>query len=353
MSESSTTETSEPSTDTQPTQAQSSLTDHETPAVNANGVDEPESDAPEFGMPAGLDLSTLAMSTAELEAAMALPYHAAADLLDEPAGAEPQFTGALAYDRLAVLTKHLVGVAHESRVAITGAGWYVSVIDPSNVVMVSAWLPAADWEDYSCDREGVIGLNWDGDGGSVSRALSHFSRGATIEISYDDRTVAFDDGIPFEFSTLDPESTRQPPETPDLVLPNSVTLPGVDIDELTGRMDDVADHVAVVGQPDSDSVELRAAGDTAVVSKEYAGFDDLTEFEGSRKHDVFAAYIAGPDRSLLSLEYLRDVFSTPRKRDLKTGYTLQFGDGLPVKIERQLGSEGFLRYHQAPRIHSE
>jgi DNA polymerase III sliding clamp (beta) subunit (PCNA family) len=353
MSGSSTTEADESSTDSQPTQAQSSLTDHETPAVSASDEGECEGDPPEFGIPAGVDLSTLSMSTAELEAAMALPYHAAADLLDEPAGTEPQFTGALAYDRLAVLTKHLVGVAHESRVAITAAGWYVSVVDPSNVVMVSAWLPAADWDEYSCDREGVIGLSWDGDGSSVSRALSHFSRGATIEISYDDRTVAFDDGIPFEFSTLDAKSTRQPPETPDLVLPNSVTLPGVDIDELTGRMDDVADHVAVVGQPDSDSVELRAAGDTAVVSKEYAGFDDLTEFDGSRKHDVFEAYIAAPDRSLLSLEYLRDLFVTPRKRDLETAYTFRFGDGLPVKIERQLGSEGFLRYLQAPRIHSE
>jgi hypothetical protein len=353
MSRSSTTETDESSTDAQSTQAQSSLTDHETPAVNASEESTHENDSDEFEIPAGVDLSTVTMSTAELEAAMALPYHAAVDLLDEPAGTEPQFTGALAYDRLAVLTKHLVGVAHESRVAITEAGWYVSVVDPSNVVMVSAWLPAADWTAYTCEREGVIGLNWDGDGGSVSRALAHFERGATVAISYDDRTVAFDDGIPFEFSTLDPESTRQPPETPDVVLPNSFTLPGVDVDELTGRMDDIGDHVAVVGHPDTDSIELRAAGDTAVVSKEYAGFDDLTEFEGSRKHDVFATYIAAADRSLLSLEYLRDVFSTPRKRELKAGYTFRFGDALPVKIERQLGSEGFLRYLQAPRIHSD
>lgn len=353
MSGHSTTETSDASTDTRSGQAQSCLTDHETPAVNVGEMDERESTSAEFGIPAGLDLSTLAMSTAELETAMTLPYHAAADLIDEPAGDEPVFTGALADDRLAVLTKHLVGVAHESRVAITEAGWYVSVVDPSNVVMASAWLPAADWAAYDCEREGVIGLDWDGDGGSVSRALAHFDRGTTVEISYDDRTIALDDGIPFEFSTLAPESTRQPPETPDLMLPNSFTLPGVDVDELTGRMDDVADHVAVVGHPDQNGVELRAEGDTAVVAKEYAGFDDLTEFEGSRKHDVFATYIAAPDRSLLSLEYLRNVFATPRKRDLRVGYKFRFGDGLPVKIERQLGSEGFLRYHQAPRVQAE
>lgn len=353
MSRSSTTEADESSSDTQPKQSQSCLTDHETPAVNASDDGEHENDTDEFEIPAGVDLSMLAMSCAELEAAMTLPYHAAADLIDEPAGTDPRFTGALADDRLAVLTKHLVGVAHESRVAITEAGWYVSVVDPSNVVMASAWLPAADWATYDCEREGVIGLNWDGDGGSVSRALAHFERGATVAISYDDRTIALDDGIPFEFSTLDPGSTRQPPETSDLVLPNSFTLPGVDIDELTERMDDIADHVAVVGCPGTDGIELRAEGDTAVVTKEYAGFDDLTEFDGSRKHDVFATYIAAADRTVLSLDYLRNVFSTPRKRDLETGYTFRFGDELPMEIERQLGSEGFLRYLQAPRVHSE
>jgi len=96
-------------------------------------------------------------------------------------------------------------------------------------------------------------------------------------------------------------------------------------------MDDIADHVAVVGHPDTDSVELKTEGDTAVVSREYTGFDDLTEFEGSRKHDVFATYIAAPDRSLLSLDYLRNVFTNPRKQDLKTGCTFRFGDELPIK----------------------
>ena len=353
MSRRSTTETDETSTDAQSTQGQSRLADHETPTVDSSQEGEHEHGLKGFELPSGLDLSTLTMSIAELEAARVLPYHAAADLLDEPTSTEPQFTGTLAYDRLAVLTNHLVGVAHESRVAITEAGWYISVVDPSNVVMASAWLPAADWRTYTCEREGVIGLNWDGDGGSVSHALSHFSRGSTVEISYAERTVAFDDGMPLAFETIDPESIRLPPETPDLELPNSFTLPGVDIDALTGRMDDVADHVTVVGRPDTNSVEFRAEGDAASVSKEYAAFDDLTEFDGSRKCDVFTTYVAAADSTLLSLEYLRNVFTNPRKRDLVTGYRFRFGEALPVKIERTLGSDGFLRYFQAPRVRSE
>jgi DNA polymerase III sliding clamp (beta) subunit (PCNA family) len=332
-------------------QTQSCLTEHRSPVREATEQENEEQDV--FELPTSLDLSTLSMSTAELEEAMTLPYHAADDLIEHPPGDEPVFAGALDYSQLAVLAKHLIGVAHESRVAITMEGWYVSVVNPSNVAMVRAWLPAEDWTDYNCEQEGVIGLSWDGNGGSVSRALKHFGCGASIDIRYEENTIVFDDGIPIEFSTFDPASTRQTPEMPELVLPNSFVLPGVDVDELTKRIDDIAEHVAIVGHPDADSVELRAEGDTAVVRKEYTEFDDLTEFDGSRKHNVFETYVNEADRSVFSLDYLRSFLSKPRKSDLKTGYKFRFGTEFPVKIERELGDEGFLRYLQAPRIPSD
>ena len=332
-------------------QTQSCLTEHRAPVTEM--VEQEDGDQDAFEIPGSFDLSTLMMSAAELEETMTLPYHAADELIEHPSGDEPVFEGALDYSLLAVLAKHLIGVAHESRVAITADGWYVSVVNPSNVAMVRAWLPAEDWTEFSCDQEGVIGLSWDGNGGSVRRALNHFGRGTSIDIRHKENTVVFDDGIPIEFSTFDPESTRQTPEMPDLVLPNSFVLPGVDVDELTKRMDDIADHVAIIGHPDSDSVELRAEGDTAVVRKEYAEFDDLTEFDGSRKHDVFETYVNEADRSVFSLDYLRNFLSKPRKSDLKTGYKFRFGTEFPVKIERELGDKGFLRYLQAPRIQSD
>jgi DNA polymerase III sliding clamp (beta) subunit (PCNA family) len=351
----SSTPTDESSTDSsaQANQTQSNLTDHRESVTDADTRTRAnENQSSEFAVPDGVDLSTLLMSTAELDEARTLPYHTAEELIENPSVDDPQFTGTLAYETLAVLAKHLVGIASESRVAITTDGWYISVVNPSNVAMVSAWLPATDWAAYECDREGVIGLSWDGGGGSVSRALKHFSRGAAVEIALDDRTIAFDDGIPIEFATFDPDSARQTPEMPDLVLPNSCVLPGVDLDELTKRMDDIAAHFSIVGLPATNGVELVAEGESAVVCKEYQEFADLTVFDGSRKHNVFDTHVVDSDRSVFSLDYIREFLSKPRKSDLRTGYKLRFGSEFPVKIERQLGDEGFLRYLQAPRIES-
>ena len=351
----SSTSTDESSTDSsaRANQTQSNLTDHRAPVTDADtSTPANKNQSSEFAIPDGVDLSTLLMSTTELEEARTLPYHDAEELIENASVDDPQFTGALAHDTLAVLAKHLVGIASESRVAITTDGWYISVVNPSNVAMVSAWLPATDWAMYECDREGVIGLSWDGNGGSVSRALKHISRGATVEISYDNRAIAFDDGIPIEFATFDPNSARQTPEMPELVLPNFCVLPGVDLDELTKRMDDIAAHCSIVGHPDTNGVELIAEGETAAVRKEYHEFADLTVFDGSRKHDVFDTHVTDSDRSLFSLDYIREFLSKPRKSDLRTGYKLRFGTEFPVKIERQLGEEGFLRYLQAPRIES-
>jgi hypothetical protein len=348
--------TDESNTDTAPATTQSCLTDkYQSAEQDADGESTASTtdQSDTFTMPSTIDLSTLFMSPTELDAAMALPYDHAADLITDPPSEAPRFTGTIDYQTLNILTDHLRSVADESRVALTPEGWFISVMDSANVVQLSAWLPASDWREYHCEREGVIGLSWAGTSGTVNSALNHIDSGATIDIIYSERTIAFDDGIPFEFGTFDPDSTRSPPEALELTLPNSITLPGVDLNELTKRMADVTDHVTLTGQPQTDSVELVAEGDTAVVRKEYATHDDLTAYDGRRKYTLFETFITNPDQSVFSLEYLRTFISAPRKRALKTGYTCRFGDELPLQLKRDLGTNGFLRYCQAPRINGD
>jgi DNA polymerase III sliding clamp (beta) subunit (PCNA family) len=319
--------------------------------AGANETTATTSDQPNtFTIPPSVDLSTLTMAPADLEAAMELPYEHAVDLIQSPPSTPPCFTGAIDYQTLDLLTRHLSSLADESRIAITEEGWYLSVIDPANVVQLSAWLPASDWQTYECDHEGVLALSWTGSSDTVTSALSHIDREATIDISHTDRTITFDDGIPFEFATIDPDSTRSPPDAPDLTLANSITLPGIELTELTTRMADVSDHLAISGQPRTDSVELVAEGETAVVRKEYAAYDDLTELTNQRKRALFASVITSRDRSVFSLDYLKAFITAPRKRDLKTGYTCRFGEDLPLRLERDLKTDGFLRYLQAPRV---
>jgi DNA polymerase III sliding clamp (beta) subunit (PCNA family) len=352
----STESTGESDTDTDSATTQGYLTDtYQSPdAATENGVTAtPNGQPPAFAIPPGIDLSTLLMAPAELEAAMELPYEHAAELIQTPPTATLRFTGAIDYQTLEILTDHLSSVVTESRIAITEEGWYIAVMDSANVVRMSAWLPATDWRTYECDREGVIALGWTGTGGTVTSALNHIDSGATIDITYADRLITFDDGIPLEFGTIDPDSTRAVPEAPELVLSNSITLPGIDLKELTTRMDDVSDHLVISGQPQTDSVELVAEGDTAVIRKAYGEAADLTEATNRRTRRLFAAFIANADRSVFSLEYLKDFITAPRKGTLKTGYTCRFGDELPLRIERELGDNGFLRYLQAPRIQGE
>jgi hypothetical protein len=347
-----TTATDESTTNSTTATTQSCLTDsyHTADQSDDTGAPPTSEQADEFSIPLTLDLSTLLMSPAELDAAMTLPYDHGADLITTPPADPPCFAGAIDYQTLDVLTAHLCSVADESRVAITPNGWYISVMDPANVVQLSVWLPATDWREYHCEHEGVLGLSWAGSGGTVKSALNHIDRSATIDITHtDDRTITFDDGIPVEFGTIDPDSIRDSADPPDLTLPNSVTLPGVDLDELTTRMADVTDHVTIRAHPQTDSVEFIAEGDTAVVRKEYEDYDDLTAYDGQRKHTLFDTFICNQGQSHFSLEYLRQYVSAPHKRDLKTGYTCRFGDEFPLRLDRELGDNGFLRFCQAPR----
>lgn len=318
-----------------------------------------------FSIPDTTNLRTLEMSKSELDEAMKQPWKVADEYINKNDNVDEKgaiFSGEISYSRLNVLADHVTGVVTESRLAVTEEGWYIAVVDSANVGMVYAWLPASSWDRYDCKQVGTTGLSWT----KIQNALKHANTDAQIQIdlddprdedadieSYDQSDFTINDGIPFEFSGISAASCRSAPELPEVELPDTFVLPGVDVRELFNRMDDITDHVEIRGNADNNSVKLFGEGDTSSIYKEYAKFDDLTVYDGSRKNNVFENEIVEDATSLFSLDYLLDYFKSPKEVDQRVGYRFRLGDEVPLKITRDLGDEGFIQFVLAPRVKSD
>ena len=316
-----------------------------------------------FAIPESFNYSTLQFSRQELREAMKRPWEVAADYIDtsapSPTEGSAVFTGEMPYGDINMILDHIRGVVEESRLAVTEEGWFISVTDPANVGMLYIWLPKSEWKHYEVEQPGSTGVPWTRFEDAISHADTKSQIEITLEDSYNEDVEGgtrsdfiIDDGIPFEFSGIEMDSVRTPAEIPELELPNSVTLPGVDVREVVDRMDDITSHLSVTGMADTNSVELYGEGDTSSIRKKYAEFDDLTVYSGSRKNPVFDTNIVEDAESLFSIEYLKDYFSSPKRKDQKVGYRFQFGQEFPMKCTRDFGEEGFIQFMLAPRIKS-
>lgn len=306
----------------------------------------------------------------------------------EDMGNEPIFDSEIVVDHLSILHSHFQHLIDESRLVVTQEGLFIRSVNAANVVQITAWIDADDFEHYNVEREGVFGVGWNRNLGTM---ISQPSKGTTVEFSTNIKTPGeaadsveasfetefelpaqlpetfdddadsigdssgkrveciIDDGIKMRSETISPKSLRAQPDTPDLDQSASLSATGVELKSILRRVDNFGDHVSFIHDESTDAITIEGDGDTTTIEKTYNSSDDIEESDKLDSFEFQSTGIGG-EQSRYNLSYLLGFLKGPRKTELRCEFTVEFGEECPVTINRSLAEESFIKATAAPRI---
>ena len=227
----------------------------------------------------------------------------------------------------------------EGRIHFNDDGITTAVCDSANVAMIAPGrLDAAAFESYDAPGAATIGVSFD----TLSERLGAANSGDLVRLRVDmeTRKLKLDyRNISQSVGMIDPDAIRQDPDTPDIDLPNTMTVEAGALDEAATVIDMVTDHLGIDARPDDREVALIGQGD----------IDDTEVVFGDE--ETISADVPEDTWSLFSLEYVEELID-PMPADAEV--TLTFGDEFPMLLDWE-ACEGRLTVHQmlAPRIESE
>ena len=212
----------------------------------------------------------------------------------------------------------------------------IRAVDPANVGMVDLTLDAASFESYEADG-GVIGVNLSKLEDFVGMANSD----QLVELELDEETRKVQiriDGLTSTLALIDPDSSRQEPDIPDLDLPATIVAEGNQLSRGIKAADMVSDHVRLRVDDEEEAFHIPAQGDTDDVDFQLDA-DDLIDLT------------SGTADSLFSLDYLKDMNKAiPKDAEV----TMELGEEFPVKLHYRIAEgQGNVTYMLAPRIQSD
>lgn len=239
-------------------------------------------------------------------------------------------------------------VTDECRVHIGEEGWHTEAVDPANVSMVGADLPASVFDGYEADPI-EIGLP----AYQLDKVLDHIGGDGHLRLAYeaaDDELVIEADKQYYQLSLLDPGNLRTEPNIPGLDLTTAVAIDAATLREMVEYFDAVTDRVTL-GYDHSDEFLWFEADDSVGNGDDKAG----ARFD----RDELAAVESTDDaESRFSLDYFADLMEPiPGDREV----TMHIGEEFPMRLEwgsayehTESGGEyhATVEFVQAPRIQS-
>lgn len=228
---------------------------------------------------------------------------------------------------------------HEAKVHFDSDGVHVTAVDAATVAQFDdTTLSPRAFEAYTAEGQAVIGIAFD----NLIDKLGPASKDELVEFEVDMATRHLRlryGSAEVTLAMIDPETVRSEPDSPDLDLPNTVTLTGAQLRRAVEVTKMVGDHIDIEADPDSREVTFRSQGDTddADVTYDDADLDDPT-------------VVAEETVSIYSLGYL-DALTKPIPDD--SAVTLTFGEDLPMYLDWEAFDGAFtVRQMIAPRIQS-
>ena len=213
-------------------------------------------------------------------------------------------------------------VVGECRIHFTEDGLRVSAVDPANVFMIRAELPASAFDTYNLPNdEGEIGVDVASFRYAIRRA--RMNSDDTLELQINDRRLyasigrEYDDGTQVTtedyVDLIDPDSVRMEPDIPDL--------------DLTPL--DVSQEAFV------ETTEYADASFTDYLKYEVADGDLLVAAKGdAASSKARIKDVTDPDASLgalYSTDYLSDALAAVRKAKADS-LTVELGDEFPITL---------------------
>lgn len=257
-------------------------------------------------------------------------------------------------DLLSVATQHIDCVVDEYKLVIRAEGLYIAAVDSTNVEIIEVWFDKDDLVHHTVNHETTIGMS----GRMFNNVLSH-TRSETISFRVTDgRKLIIEDAFETIEPLIDPDSIRSIPNIPltDTHYSTEVTLPGVDLKEITTSSDSQYNTIIFDTEAAEDAVVLKQATTSgkSIKSKKkkkrYATYKDLVEYrDRSISQYNFGVSVAKSTESWYSMGKVGEIFKQ-RKSELRVDYQIKLDDNVPMKIKRWVGEASFIEYTIAPKV---
>jgi proliferating cell nuclear antigen len=221
------------------------------------------------------------------------------------------------FDSLSVLVT-------ESRVRFSDSGIRASAVSGSLVAMVTVEMPKESMEEYSFEKELVVGVDVD----RVNRVLK--SCDGNVEISVDNELKINTKDFSYSISLIDPSALRDEPKSGNLKFTSEFSVKAGDLRNAINAASKVSDDVVI--RTDSDGVHIEAKGDVDRISISLP-IQGLPEA-----------------RSMYDSEYLKNFLKIAKPEDT---VNVQIGTKYPVRISIKLhGGKLSVDYLLAPKVES-
>jgi len=224
----------------------------------------------------------------------------------------------------------LGALVRESRLHVTADGITTGAVDPANVAMVRATIPATAFREFGagkCDI-GMDVAKWKG----AVNVMKKPDALITVDLPPNGKIGLADGSYSYKIVPLDLTTIRKDPTVPSFQLPNSLEVDAAEFAKAMKALAVVGDKVAFTIK--DDMLELATEGDSDHLRKEIPGTK-----AGGKKNETAA-------RSLFSLDYMIEI-AKPVSGAGKV--TVSLGIDHPVRLDFTV-DEIEASYAIAPRI---
>jgi len=231
------------------------------------------------------------------------------------------------------------GLIDEGSFNATENGLALRAMDPSHVAMIELSLPKGLFEEYECMSQTKFAVTIS----ELLKLLRGIGIGESIDLLLDEQTRKLTvDAMgryrrTFKLSTL--EVTGEEAPAPKLSFNAKVKMLTTALDQAIADASKVSDYAKFAATADKFTME--ASGDVGSAVIEFQkGSEALLDL--TVQQESIAAF---------SLVYMNTMVSGAS--DLSDVITIEFSTNLPLRLDFDLPSEGYLRFYLAPRIESE
>ncbi|MEM1744947.1 MAG: proliferating cell nuclear antigen (pcna) [Candidatus Nezhaarchaeales archaeon] len=229
----------------------------------------------------------------------------------------------------------LASLIDEGTIKASEEGVRLRAMDPSKIAMIDFEMPRDAFDEYQCDGEVMLGLNFD----EVKKVVKRGSAKEKVQLEVPPGSarlkITFKGKATRSFSIplIDVEYEELP--TPSISFNVKATvmadifedaLKDVELVSDYARLEGRSNAIVVKGQSDRGEVETTLTTETGA----------LLELEV--KEEAIASY---------SLEYLMDMLKANKAAEV---VTLEFSSGMPLSLTFPIPGGGTIRYYLAPRL---
>ncbi|MEM4576781.1 MAG: proliferating cell nuclear antigen (pcna) [Candidatus Nezhaarchaeales archaeon] len=233
------------------------------------------------------------------------------------------------------IVEALSSLIDEGTIKISEEGLRLRAMDPSKIAMIDFEMPRDAFDEYQCDGEMTIGLNFD----ELNKIVKRGSAKEKVQLEVPPGSARLKVILKgkasrsFSIPLIDLEYEELP--TPTLSFNVKATVMADTFEEALKDVELVSDYVKLEGRPNA--IVVRGQSDKGEVEATLTA-ETGALLELDLKEESVASY---------SLEYLMDMLKANKAAEVAT---LEFSTNMPLSLTFPIPGGGTIRYYLAPRL---